>query len=43
MAYDKIPTKGGREKLRGEGDKIKFIGFGFERGQVVGFWTGRGT
>ena len=25
------------ERLRGEGDKIKFIDFGFERWQVVGF------
>ena len=25
------------ERLRGEGDKIKFIDLGFERGQVAGF------
>ena len=25
------------ERLRGEGDQIKFIGFGFEKRQVVGF------
>ena len=29
------------ERLRGEGDKMKFIYLGFERGQVVGFRKGR--
>ena len=29
------------ERMTGEGDKIKFIDLGFERGQVVGFWKGR--
>ena len=37
MAYSKPPTKEGRERLRGEGDKIEFIDLRFERGQVVGF------
>ena len=29
------------ERLRGEGDKIKFIDLRFERGQVVGFRKAR--
>ena len=29
------------ERLRGEGDQIKFIGLGFERWQVVGLRKGR--
>ena len=29
------------QRLRGEGDKVKFIDPGFERGQVVGFGKGR--
>ena len=28
------------ERLRGEGDQIKFIDLRFERGQVVWFWKG---
>ena len=30
------PNKGRSERLRGEGDQIKFIDLGFELGQVVG-------
>ena len=30
------------ERLRGEGDQIKFIDIRFERGQVVGFGKERG-
>ena len=30
-----------RERLRGKGDKIKFIDLRFEREQVVGFGKGR--
>ena len=30
-------------RLRGEGDKIKFIDLRLERGQVVGFGRGRRT
>ena len=29
------------ERIRGEGDQIKFIDFRFERDQVVGFGKGR--
>ena len=31
------------ERLRGEGDNIKFIDLRFERGQVVGIGKGRRT
>ena len=43
MAYNNVPTKEERKRLRGEGDKIRFIDFGFEIKQVIGFWKGRGT
>ena len=33
--------KGKSERLRGEGDQIKFIDLGFERVQAVGFRKGR--
>ena len=31
MTHNKAPTKAERERLRGEGDKIKFIEFRFEK------------
>ena len=31
-----------RKGLTGEGHRIKFVDFGFERKQVVGFWEGTG-
>ena len=34
-------TKEERESLRGEGDKIEFIDFAFERRQVVGIKKGK--
>ena len=34
-------TKEESEKLRGSGDKIKFIDLRFERGQVEGFGKGK--
>ena len=37
----KASTKEESERVRGEGDKIEFIGHRFERGQVVGFGIGR--
>ena len=37
----KTSTKEEGESLRGERGRIKFIGFVFERGQVVGSWKGR--
>ena len=42
VAYTK-PQQGKIEfkRLRGEGDKIKFIDLRFERGRVVGFGKGR--
>ena len=41
MAYAKQErNKGESARLRGEGDKIKFIDLRFERGQVVGFGKG---
>ena len=43
MAYTK-PKKWKKEestRLRGEGDKVKFIDPRFKRGQVVGFRKGR--
>ena len=43
-AYRKLQErkKEESERLRGEGDKIKFIDLGFERGKVVGFGKGKG-
>ena len=43
MAYKKPQQmkKGKQERLRGEGDQIKFIDRRFERGLVVGFGKGR--
>ena len=35
MAYIKASAKEERERLRGEGDKIVFVDFGFERRQVA--------
>ena len=37
MSYSNAQTKEERGRLRGEGGKIKFVDFGFERSQVVGF------
>ena len=35
------PTKEESERLRGEGDQVKFIDFRFERGQVLRHREGR--
>ena len=39
VAYSKAPTKEEDERLRGEGNKIKFIDFGYEgrRSEVLRF------
>ena len=44
MAYTnpREKTKDESERLRGEGNKVKFIDFRFERRQVVGFRERRG-
>ena len=45
VAYTKSQQwkKGESERLREEGDQIKFIAFRFERWQVVGFGKGGRT
>ena len=41
MAHSEAPTKEKRARINGEGDKVKFIGIGFEGKQVIGILTGR--
>ena len=41
MAYSIATTKEEKERLRGEGERVNFVGFGFERRQTVSMILGR--